>query len=231
MSRSVVSVLALASVAGVASAQFSLMGGGSTGGGGGIFPAATNYAYDDGTADNAVGANGVTSDLAWWNVFATGADNQITSVELALGSPAFPGVSGLVGGEALQIAIYEDSNSNPADGATLLTVVNTTVSAGAIENNVFQTVAASANITQPFFWIGASVVINSTFVAAIDLSQPSLGRSWVNFGTAAGALSSAFENDAAGLPGVYLIRANAVPGPAGLGLLAAGGLAMARRRR
>lgn len=224
------SALIVAALAGAASAQFSASGPSNTGGGT-VGPALTNYQWDDGVSDNSVGlTNG--GQLAWWNGFNTTTDNQITSVEVAFGTPIFAGTSGLVGGEALEVAIFEDNDVNPNNGATLLATVFTTVNGANIDNDTFQSIAIGATITQPVFWIGVSLTHPvGGFPASIDQSSPSLGRSWVNLGSASSALGTAFDVDAIGFSGLWMLRATAVPAPAGLAVLGLGGLAMARRRR
>ncbi|MCC6285391.1 MAG: PEP-CTERM sorting domain-containing protein [Phycisphaerales bacterium] len=224
------SALIVAALAGAASAQFSSSLPNNTGGGS-VGPAVSTYLWDDGVSENSVGLTSGGS-LAWWNGFNTTANNQITSVEVTFGTAAFAGTSGLVGGEALEVAVWEDNDTNPTNGATLLATVFTTVNGANIDNDTFQSVAISATVGQPVFWIGVSLThAAGTFPASLDASSPSLGRSWVNVGSASVDLGSALEMDSIGIPGVWMLRATAVPAPAGLAVIGLGGLAIGRRRR
>ncbi|MHC4786600.1 MAG: NHL repeat-containing protein, partial [Planctomycetota bacterium] len=142
---------------------------------------------------------------------------------MAFGTPANPGISGLVGGETLKVYLWsdDDGDGDPSDGGfTLLNTTIATVSAASIDTDVFQNVAIAPTAVPPSgFFIGYAVThAAGTFPLSQDQSQASLGRAWVGGDTGGswdpatmGGDVAVTEMDAAGLPGVWLLRATGVP--------------------
>lgn len=115
-----------------------------------------------------------------------------------------------------------------------------TVDAGSIDTDLLQAVSIGQMDVSSFshFMIGASVNHVAGFgPAPLDTSQASLGRAFVagdpggNWDplNPAGGIGF-FDMDNAGFPGVWLLRAKAVPAPGALALLALAGLVGVRRR-
>lgn len=193
------------------------------------------YMNDDGMAEQAIGLS-AGGEFTWLNAFqVNGLNSQINSVLVS-----WTDTSGMVGGEAFNVHVWSDPNQDgsPLD-AVLLDSVATTIDAGAITAGatVFQSVALSellAGGAGTWFFVGASIThAAGTFPAALDQTAPT-GNAWINLG-GPGDLSGAATIASFGLPGDWMVRAEAtaVPEPAtfiaiGIGLA---GLALARRRK
>lgn len=240
-----ISAIAVATCAGLAAAQNELniastLGSGpSTSASQGPLP---TYTLDDGTADNGLGlTNG--GEIGGLNQFQVVNDlNVIDSIEVTWGSAAQPGGSGLGGGEAFDVFVWQGSLTNPG-GASLIGSASGAVDFGSIDNNVFQSVNLNAVVSGgngTDFFIGVAIDhAPGTFPLALDQTA-SQGMSYaVGSGTPGGFdPNNLLGNDIApvllddaGLPGNFMIRANAIPAPGSLALLGLAGLTGVRRRR
>jgi hypothetical protein len=178
-----------------------------------------SYSYDDGTSENAVHVtNGAGGSTCWIHMFtAVGGSDTITTVSTAWGAP----IAGMAGnptnGTAANVCVWSDPNQdgNPID-AVLLTNVATTVSASGTDTIV--PVAIPSTPVSGKFFVGAFITphAQAIFPAPMDTGSASLGRAWVcgNGGTTifdptnlAAAGLPPIEMDAAGLPAVFLLRA------------------------
>ncbi len=232
--RSMVTVMIFSVVAaGVAGADtFSAAGPSLPGQGGSV--RADEYTLDDGVSENSVGLT-AGGTFGFINQFFTAPGAELlTGISTTWGTPAFPGSSGVVAGQAFNVYVWIDGNgdANPtnAGGAPLVASAAGTVAAGSIDTDVFQTVPIAFDLTGiTSFYVGVDITHpGGTYPAPLDQTAPQ-GRSWVAFGAPFPAnLSGALNMDAIGLPGNWLVRANAIPEPASLALL---GLILALRRR
>lgn len=149
-------------------------------------PPTTTYpvqlVLDDDTAEGAFGvANGPSArEFMWFNRFTPPVPFTLSEVWVL-----FPvGQPGVVPGAAVQIAIYEDADSDPSNGATLRSAFATTIQVA--DGNTFSLYPL---VTEIDFAPGADVLIGVvprfidaqtpiTLPAAIDTTA-SQGRSWV----------------------------------------------------
>jgi MYXO-CTERM domain-containing protein len=233
-------IVAVAGLATVASAQLSTVSPNRTSAGE-YGARATNYAWDDGTAENSVGLqNGGV--LAAINAFPViGGDNVITSVDVAWGTPAFAGQNGIVAGTPFNYYVWSSNAANDPSGAnsTLLFAGSSTIAAANIDNNTFQSLAVpSIVIGSAIFFVGVDIAHPAgAFPLAVDQTAPTFGgASWAGGGAAFNPNNPGFNGgpmlDLAALGlGNWMIRANAVPTPGALALLGLGGLVAGRRRR
>jgi hypothetical protein len=184
-----------------------------------LFPDAT-YEIDDGSAEDAIGltAGGDTIALNGFPVIP-GSEN-ITSVEIAWGTPAFfdPSLDGL----PYTVAIWSDPNG---DGSPTDAVLLTTAS-GVVSNqgtDTFITTTINATITTPGFFVGFLITqLAGQFPCAFDETNPTLSnRSFIAGDTTPGTGNITNLNDNElpvapiefyGLIGNWLIRANAGTG-------------------
>lgn len=130
---------------------------------------AATYQHDDGTSESSSGFN-VDGEVAWLQTFTvSGGLNQITSIELAFGSPNRTQLpespfetTPLFGGESFNVYVWS-GNPNRIDGEyTLLAQASATVDAGSVDTDVLQQVAINAVIPGgdgAEFFIGASMNI------------------------------------------------------------------------
>lgn len=202
---------------------------------------ATNYAWDDGSAENSIGlTSGGT--LAAINAFAvTAGDNVINSIEVAWGAPAFAGQNGIVAGTPFNYHVWASTGSADPTGpnSVLLFSGTSTISAANIDNNTFQSLAVpGVAIASAIFFVGIDITHPAgSFPVATDQTGPSFGGvSWAGGGGSFNPNNVDFSGgtvlDIAALNlGNWMIRANAVPTPGALALLGLGGLVAGRRRR
>ena len=155
------------------------------------------YAHDDGASENAVGLTS-GGEIAAIHAFSTH-----------------------VGQEKVYLWSDDDGDGIPSNGGfTLLNTTIATVSAASIDTDVFQNVAIAPTAVPPSgCFIGYAVThATGTFPLSQDQSQASLGRAWVGGDTGGswdpatmGGDVALTEMDAAGLPGLWLLRATGVP--------------------
>ncbi len=133
---------------------------------------------DDGSWEGSVGFPG--KQFLWFNQFALGAG----SYELEEVSVLFPSGSGLFAGDAIQIAVWHDPDSDPANGADLLTSFDSTIQS--VNGTTFSVYPVAPSVVTPAGGNLLVGVINryvvggvpaSTNPAAIDTTSPQ-GRSW-----------------------------------------------------
>ncbi len=144
-----------------------------------VFP--VQLVLDD---DNAEGSFGVTGQFSrqflWFNRFSAGSGFHLEEVWVL-----FPAGANMAVGGAVQIAIYEDPDGDPANGATLLSSFDTTIQA--VDGNTFSIYPLATALTIP---AGSDVLIGvvprfivsgvtpPTTPAALDTSS-SQARSWL----------------------------------------------------
>ncbi len=136
---------------------------------------------DDDSSDGAFGVAGQTArQFLWFNRFSPAAGFHLDEVWVL-----FPSGANMTAGGAVQIAIYEDPDGDPTNGANLVTTFNATIQAA--DDNTFSIypVAGSPVIPSgsdllvgvvPRFIV--SGVTPPTFPAAVDTTA-SQNRSWV----------------------------------------------------
>ncbi|MHC4609760.1 MAG: hypothetical protein ACYS7M_05380, partial [Planctomycetota bacterium] len=189
---------------------------------GGPPPTANDYQHDDGISDNAIGLT-AGGEFAWIHHFdVIPGKETIVSVLTSFGTPTSPGGAGVAPGDPVRIFVWDDPDGDgtPAD-AVLLAEVATTIDAGAIESDVLQEVfIGPVTIGSGSFFIGAAVThVAGFFPGPLDQTEPLAHEAWVDFNgppydpTLVGA---ALNMDDIGLPGDWLLRANATP-PTGNG--------------
>ena len=93
--------------------------------------ASVNLVLDDGSYEDSMGlvdtGLGVSYQFIWLNRFTPGAGEFPFNLEQI--QVLFDGLSGVHTGDTIDLAVYQDSDGNPANGATLLRVINETVKA------------------------------------------------------------------------------------------------------
>ena len=133
---------------------------------------------DDGSWEGSVGFTG--EQFLWFNQFSLSAG----AFELEEVSVLFPSGTGLVVGNAVQIAVWHDSDNDPTNGATLLTSLNSTIQS--VNGTTFSVYPVAPAIVTPSGGNLLVGVINryvvggvpaATSPAAIDTTSPA-GRSW-----------------------------------------------------
>lgn len=135
--------------------------------------------YDDGSSENAVGWGATNTDLLWMHVQGdTPLNTNVTAINTAWGTPAFPG-SGPANGSTARVGIWQDTDNDglPTTGLVLLQQQNVVVAG--TDTDTFQTVLLSPPVTVAgHYFIGASA--DGTFPSPLDQSSGNGGlRSWV----------------------------------------------------
>jgi hypothetical protein len=220
-------IFVAATLAGAAFADFSSIAPSQPGPAGATLRA-DEYMLDDGSSENSIGLT-AGGTFGFINHFAVQAGlEQLTGVSTAWGTPLFPGDSGVTPGQSFGVYVWVDDNgdSDPTNGsgASLVAVAFGEVSAASIDSDVLQTVPVAFDLTgYSNFYVGVEIThAAATFPAPLDQTA-SAGQSWVALGDPfPGNLLGALNMDGIGLPGNWLVRANAIPEPAGLALLALG---------
>ena len=177
------------------------------------------YSYDDGSSERGISLV-ASGEVAAIQAFSTIAQNIIDYISMAFGSPAFPGQSGLVGGDTLKVYLWSDTDGDgdPTNGGfALLETAITTVHAGSIDTDIPQLVIITPTVLpMTGFFIGYAVTHNLADSAPLsqDTSQLSLGRAWISGDTTGNWDPIAMAGDTAtlnpdmiGLPGVWLLQA------------------------
>jgi len=190
-----------------------------------LFPAST-YMIDDGTAEDAVGfGNGAQNfEAVWLNQFGViPGQTSITAVDVAWGTPNFQED---INGTPVTIGIWSDPNGDgdPHDAALLGSVDGTVQNAG---TDTFVTYTFSSAVSLPpgatSFFVGDLTPSNSGpqhFFQGLDENSTLFRQSWycanndgrdVDFNNP-GNSDQVFIIDDVGLPGNWLIRADAGTG-------------------
>ena len=202
---------------------------------------AVTYVHDDGSSENSLGiqcpavvCNPATTDVIWAMLydtndplFANSSSDTITRVDVAIGTPSFPGGAPPVG-SPIDVYVFEDAleSGNPgqltaADLVTQGSGMNTmpdtdtfeqiNVPPGVVAGRFFVIAVMPAQVeTTPPTGVGE-------FPAAFDTSNMSMGRAWFNCRAPAGSWTPTApqagncggwkELDAVNAPGLFLVRA------------------------
>ena len=136
---------------------------------------------DDDSADGSVGVASQTArQFLWFNRFSPAAGFHLEEVWVL-----FPAGANMVVGGAVQIAIYDDADGDPSNGATLLQSFDTTIQAA--DGNTFSIYTLPASVlieTGRDLLVGVvprfitSGVTSPTTPAALDTTT-SQARSWI----------------------------------------------------
>jgi hypothetical protein len=150
---------------------------------------------DDGSSDNMLGwiAGG---DMAWISRFDLGAAANISSIQVAWGSLAFPGATPANGSPA-RVLLYEDNDNDgdPSTNVTLLQNVATTVAN--VDTDILNVVAIPATVVNGVFFAGAAELhAAGQFVAVMDQTCPVGDETWF-FGDNAAVPATDYANPAA----------------------------------
>ena len=187
-----------------------------------LAPLAT-YMIDDGTAEDAVGfGNGVQNfEALWFNQFdVIPGQTLISTVSVAWGTPNFPDPA--MDGTPVTIGVWSDPNGdgNPSDAA-LLGQVSGTIQNSGTDTFVDYTLSPAVDVGAfSSFFVGDMTPMNNgpeQFFQGLDENSTLHRQSWVAGMSDGSAVD--FENpgnndlvgliDDFGLPGNWLIRANA----------------------
>lgn len=198
---------------------------------------ASEYSWDDGTADNAIGLNSGGT-FSWGNQFTSIAGSEnLTEVLISWDSGG--GGNMVADGTAVTVNIWSDPNNdgNP-DDAVLISTLNSTVSNSDMPGFVTYDVPDVMVAAGQNFFAGAIIThAGGIFPASIDQTAPNNGHSWItttaNFGEAANTFNLT-DLAGNGLDGDWMIRvtgAAPVPEPASMAVLGLGALALIRKRR
>jgi len=137
---------------------------------------------DDNTDEGAFGvtAGAGAQQFMWFNRFSVGGGYRLQQVWVL-----FPASANITVGSPIQLAVYMDSDSDPANGATLVSTFNTTVQAADDVNfsvynlpqpiDIRNTTDVLVGVVPRFIVCGTTP---PTSPAAVDTSS-SQGRSWV----------------------------------------------------
>ena len=205
------------------------------------------FLVDDGTGETSIGVNNGTtgSPFTWANRFTndTGLVLTLVDIEVAFGRLGGSGVGALAVGDAMDAAIFIDpAGSGNMVNATLDTTWALAGGVHAIDGQTFASHTVPGTVVVPIgadFYVGiidrqSGIDSLMRFPAAEDTTPPSAGRSWALFGgdllDPSDPLNTIGTIDSFGLPGNWLVRANAVPAPGALALLGLAGLVSRRRR-
>jgi hypothetical protein len=191
------------------------------------------YQLDDDSGENNIGVTG--GSISWGNMFVVDPNfTTITSIDFGFGVDT-AGDFTLVG-ETVNWAILGDNDNDPTNGTTtLLTGTHTILTDDFMVNGLLDSIAIANLDVSGFsnFMVSASYddsVSPGGFPAAIDQTS-SLGQSWANISLDQTNFAGGGTIDSFGLPGNWIIRANAIPAPGAMALLGLGGLVATRRRR
>lgn len=191
------------------------------------------YLYDDGVTDNQLTTSGpATFNVAYLTQYTIApGGTTLTSIDIVWGSRTIPN---LPNGLSADVLLMDDPNGdgNPNDATVLQAISATTINVGTDTFNNYALSPATMSVGTNFF-VGAfirNVPTGSAWVGLDDDAIGMAGRNWWNVvvpgPTGAYNQLSIFGNDF-----TLMTRANAVPEPAGLCVLALGAAALVRRRR
>ena len=178
------------------------------------------YSIDDGSAEDAIGLTGGGDVISLNSFTVVPGTEQIDSVSIAWGTPAFPDPS--LNGLPYTVAIWSDPNGdgNPNDAALLATAGGVVSMQG---TDTFIDTSISATITTLKFFVGFLITGgDGQFPAAFDQTAPTFSnRSYVAGGAAGtGNINDLNANDlpvaaieSFGLVGNWLIRAHSPGDP------------------
>lgn len=192
-------------------------------------PAAASFEYvaDDGTGSVNVGP-AIDGQMLWGNYFYAEPDRDIiTTISVAFGNIA-------IGREVTLLLFDDPDNDGNPDNATLLT--QTTGLTDLPQSNEFIDFAITpTQVTGGFFVAAMMDIVVGDRPGRLD-PQTVTGQSWISAGPSVdlnnlgGSLIYLnMQNNA--VPGNWMVRATAIPSPAGLAVLLCGTLAARRRRR
>jgi hypothetical protein len=184
------------------------------------------YRLDDGTPEFEFGV--IPGDTIWLNRFsAVPNNNLITTISVAFGFPA------TLNGRPVTLAIWADTDGNPAD-AVLLNTAHGVVAKAATGN--YADYAISPTLVNGNFYVGAKIttVLTTQFPALIDTDNPQHQSFWAGGFAGTGNLAhlgnNGFPVESIDLvtPGNFMVRADgtSAPEPASLALLGIGGLGL-----
>ncbi len=193
-----------------------------------------DYLLDDGVQEDSIGLFG-GGGIMYLNRFTVTAGREyLTGISIAPGLFA-PGSAAT---RDITLKVFRITG-NPANPNNLQNVYKAGAVLDGPQSNTFQKFNVGGpnvflgNAGDEFmvgFWVNS---LDADRLGAIDQTA-SQGRSWVMAGSDPNDTGTWFlwgTIDSFGLPGNWLIRANAVPAPGALALLGLGGLAAVRRRR
>lgn len=193
---------------------------------------AVTYMYDDGSAENALGATCNTPTctpadamLVWAQYFdtqdpgfANATADTITRVEVAFGTPVGPGPSAPAPGTAFEVYVYDDpgDDSNPLDLTAANLVAQASSTSVSPDSDTFESVTLPPTWVAGGFWVVCAMPHNmkttpksgvGEFPAAMDQDAQSLGRSWIAAATPASAWSAAAPQSNLSTPWIELDQA------------------------
>lgn len=202
-------------------------------------PAAASfeYAYDDGSGSSNIGPSAFSAQMLWGNYFEVqGAFNRITEISISF-------TTSLSAGLPVTLMIFDDPDNDldPRNATLLATTDRLTEDT---LPNTFATYTFPETVVSGGFFVAALMDLQQGQAAARMDGNNNVGRSWTFFdgaidsGNLAGSPlifspngTSFSGTNANPFPGVYMIRATAVPSPGSSALLlTAIGLAAMRRR-
>jgi uncharacterized repeat protein (TIGR01451 family) len=174
-----------------------------------------NLVLDDGSVEDSVGLT-AGGQLLWLNRFTPAAEDyplRLTMVEVF-----FQAGKGVSIGELVDVYVYQDSDSNPANGAAL---AGSATGLAVQKLNGFSSFPVNIPLDGPGDVLIAVVnrtagVLGGQYPAALDRGV-SQGRSWVGFGEVIAnpptlPLANFGTIDSFGFPGNWLVRGKALSG-------------------